>query len=150
VRQDQAVRIYVPATLDLTIAWRTTGVVPADSAAYAVTQAVIDAVDGDDEEQEFAASAIAADESLVLLAGSSAVRRRVVLALDAEATVGEGAEVALAADVPWQDVAAVLIDDARAVPAVIAALADATPESLDELALLWFSADELDELIASS
>jgi hypothetical protein len=143
------VRIYVPATLDLTIAWRTAGVVPADSAAYAVTQAVIDAVDGDDEEQEFAASAIAADESLVLLAGSPAVRRRVVLALDAEATVGEGAEVALVADVPWQDVAAVLIDDARAVPAVIAALAAAAPESLDELALLWFSADELDELIAS-
>jgi len=150
VRQDRLVRIYVPATLDLALAWRAAGAVPADSAAYAVTQAVIDAVEGDEEEQEFAASVIAADESLVLLADSSAVRRRVVLALDADAVVGDGAEVTLAAEVPWKDVAAVLIDDASAVPVVTAAIADAAPEALDEYALLWFSAEELDDLVASA
>jgi hypothetical protein len=140
------VRIYIPATLDLALAWRAAGVIPATSSAYAVTQAVIDAVEGDDEEQEFAASVIAADESLVLLADSSAVRRRVVLAADADVSVGEGAEVTLAGDVPWKDVAAVLIDDASVVATVNAAIADAAPEALDDFALLWFSADELDEL----
>jgi hypothetical protein len=147
VRQDQVVRIYVPATLDLALAWRAAGAIPVDSTAYAVTQAVIEAVEGDEEEQEFAASVIAADESLVLLADSQAVRRRVVLAADADVTVGEGADVALAADVPWKDVAAVLIDDASAITTVTSAIADAAPEALDELALLWFSADELDELV---
>jgi hypothetical protein len=141
------VRIYVPATLDLALAWRAAGAVPADSTAYAVTEAVIEAVAGDEEEQEFAASVIAADESLVLLADSQAVRRRVVLAADADVNVGAGAEVSLAAEVPWKDVAAVLIDDVSAIATVTAAIADAVPEALDEFALLWFSADELDELV---
>jgi hypothetical protein len=143
------VRIYIPATLDLAVSWKDAGGIPADATAFAVTEDLIDSVDGDEEEREFAASVLAADESLVLLATEiSAPRRRVVLAADAEVTTSEGAEVALIDAIPWKYVAAILVDDASNAGWVAQAVNKAQPELLDELALLWYATVEVDALRA--
>ena len=148
MRQDQIVRVYLPATLDLVRLWRTGGVIPRAATAYGVTAEVMSAVEGDSEEEEFAVTVLAADESLVLLASDPAApTRRVVVVSEALAVPGEGAEVALEADIAFDDVAAVLVDDAAVVEQVSAAISQAAPELLDDVELLWFAADELDDLL---
>lgn len=142
-------RIYVPATLDLLNAWRADDSIPAEVTAYAVTPEVLSALEGEDEEYEFAVSVLAADESVVLLAASPASpRRRVVLALDVDATPAEGAEVTRTESARWSKVAAILIDDVAAESLVQTAIDEAAPEFLDDSALLWFAPEELDALTA--
>ena len=144
-------RIYVPATLPLLQQWRQAGGIPSDAISYAVTAAVTAAVDGDSEEHEYAVSVLAADESLLLLAGEpDAQRRRVVVAVDAAANEAEGALVQLSEDIAWSKVAALLVDDVRSTNLVVAAIEAADPELLDETQLLWFAPDELDALVAES
>jgi len=128
--------------------WQANGSVPSGATAYAVTDDVVNAVEGDEEEQEFAVTVLAADESLVLLADDdSAPSRRVVLVAEAAAEVGEGAQVLLRADIDLAHLDAVLIDDAANIASVERAVADAAPEALDDVELLWFSPDELSDLL---
>jgi len=147
VRQDRGVRIYIPATLNLLHQWRDAGQIPSDVTAYAVTAAVIEAFPNEEEEQEYAASLLAADESVVLLAADAqAAKRRTVVAVDAAATVVDQAEVSISDPIAWEKVASLLVDDASASGAVADAIETGAPDLLDDFALLWFAADELDEL----
>lgn len=140
-------RAYVPATVDLLKTWAAAGVIPADVSGYAVTDAVVAAFPDEIEEQEYAATILAADESVVLLAESpSTPCRRVVLAVDADATVVDGAQVGFASDIAWSDVAALLVDDAGVTAAVSDALESGDVDGLDDFALLWFAPDELDQI----
>lgn len=153
-------RVYVPASLPLLRAWRDAGHLPADVTAYAVTPGLRAwYADGDEEELEYAATRRAARASLRLLAGPET--RRVVLAVEADPTVrddlDEGA-VVVPEPVPWRAVAAGLVDEAAAEPAVTAAAAvvdaadlgdddaELTVGEAEDHGLLWFAAQELRDL----
>lgn len=145
-------RIYIPATAaDLSA--------PEISArpAHAVTAQLARALPEEDEEGlEMSASLCAADASLVLLAEPSAdgaADRRIVIAADVDAeAVRELAiepdvlpgTVALLGPVPWDDVAALLVDEERA-EADVRAARTGDEEAFERAAdadLLWFDVSE--------
>lgn len=154
-------RIYVPLTFPLLRAALTSGQLPAGR-GYAVTAGLREHyASGDTEELEESARALAAVGSLRLLAADpGAPRRRVVLAVDAEAPPdpSERGAVRLASPIGREHWAAALLDDAASAD-VIAAAADAVTEAdagdedaafmvsdADDVELLWFGIQELDHL----
>lgn len=145
-------RIYIPATAaDLSA--------PEISArpAHAVTAQLARALPEEDEEGlEMSASLCAADASLVLLAEPSAdgaADRRIVIAADVDAeAVRELAiepdvlpgTVELLGPVPWDDAAALLVDEERA-EADVRAARTGDEEAFERAAdadLLWFDVSE--------
>lgn len=145
-------RIYIPATAaDLST--------PEISArpAHAATAQLARALPEEDEEGlEMSASLCAADASLVLLAEPSAdgaADRRIVIAADVDAeavrelAVGPDVlpgTVELLGPVPWDDVAALLVDEERAEADVRAARTgdEAALERAADADLLWFDVSE--------
>jgi hypothetical protein len=158
-------RIYLPATIPLLLAWRAEGTASPEGSAYAVTPSLREWYrEGDADELEYAAGLAAGMAALGLLAADpSAPRRRVVLAAEvADSAVtpepSERGAVRLGGPIPVQTWASVLVDDLGAVAVVSAAVAaldaaargDADAEfALDEAAateLGWFGIQELDSL----
>ncbi|MGK2348350.1 DUF6912 family protein [Actinomyces sp. W5033] len=145
-------RIYLPATAaDLS----SPEISP--RLAHAATRALASALPEEDEEGlEVSASLCAADSSLVLLAepGHETVSsRRVVIAADVDAQAVRELEagdevlpgtVELLVPVAWEDVAALLVDEAAAEADVAAARAgdEEAFERAAEADLLWFDACE--------
>lgn len=155
---DPVVRVYLPLTFSGLLALRADGLGPAPLTAYAVTPEVAAALPGaDPEEHEFVALSAAADACLELLAGAPDVPlRRVVAAADVpDAAVAPApspdahpAEVAVTVPVPRARVAALLVDEAAASAAVRRAVAG-DPAALDDVDLLWFGLQELEDVLAS-
>lgn len=155
---DPVVRVYLPLTFAGLPALRADGLGPAPLTAYAVTPGIVAALpDGDPEELEFVALSAAADASLELLAAApDAPRRRAVVAVDvpdmavapASAPDAHPAEVSVSAPVPRARVAALLVDEAAAAAAVRRALAGDVA-ALDDVELLWFGLQELEDVLAS-
>lgn len=158
-------RIYLPATIPLLLAWRAEGSAAPIGSAYAVTPSLREWYrEGDAEELEYVAGVAAAMAALGLLeADPAAPRRRVVLAAEvSDGAVspepGERGAVRLGGPVPVKTWASVLIDDETATEVVgaavdalsAAAAGDADAEfALDEAAateLAWFAIQELDDL----
>ena len=163
------VRVYVPATVPLVAALQQAPELklPA-TAAHAVTPALREwYAEGDQEELEFVAFSRAAQEALRLLhADPQAPRRRVVVSADVpvEAVQIEGQElgtsaVRLTGPVALSAVAAFHIDAAEAEGDVAAAAqaveaaaagdddAQFTVDSADDHDLLWYSPEELSEMV---
>lgn len=148
-------RIYLPATLD-ELRDRT-GLGP--RVVHAVTPALRAALpDEDDEGLEYAAQLLAADDSLDLLEGLAAGRRRRVVvaadvpehlveALDAGESAAPSA-VRLTSSVGWADVACAHVDESQAEDDVAAALGgdEEAVERLADRDLLWFDVSELGRL----
>jgi hypothetical protein len=147
-------RVYIPASSALLERLVLDGSLEI-SRGFAVTPALREWYEGDDEELEYLAASAAARASLELL--GDALPRRVVLAADitlaSEPTAGHRAEVRCAGRLHLADVAAALVDDRDAEAAVRAATL-ALPRALhDEDArfaideaqsheLLWFAVQE--------
>ena len=156
-------RIYLPATaahLRAAALGSSTG----SLLAHAATPALARALPEEDEEGlEVSASWCAADASLVLLAEPEAeglADRRVVIAADVDgehvrelAVEGDvlPGTVEIAADIPWDDVAALLVDEAEAeVDVRSARLGDEDAfERAAEADLLWYDVTERDALAES-
>lgn len=151
-------RIYLPATASDLAAVAVTV-----RRAHAVTKALVAALPEEDEEGlEVSASLCAADSSLVLLAepaSSDEPDRRVVIAADVsadavtEVPAGEDVlpgTVEVTEPVGWDDVAAVLIDEADAEADVRAARAgdEEAFERAAEADLLWYDVSERAALAA--
>ena len=163
VRQTGAMRIYLPATaahLRAAALGSSTG----SLLAHAATPALARALPEEDEEGlEVSASLCAADASLVLLAEPEAeglADRRVVIAADVDgehvrelAVEGDvlPGTVEIAADIPWDDVAALLVDETEAEADVHSArLGDEDAfERAAEADLLWYDVTERDALAES-
>lgn len=169
---DQAVRIYLPATLPMLGALRERGELapPADAPAcpHAVTPQLREwYTDGDEEELEYVAFTRAAQAALALLAGDPAAPpRRVVISADVPAAairhvqweVG-ASTVGLAHPVPLHAVASIHIDAPEAVAdvrAAVAVLPDAeagdpdarfTVDRVEDHELAWYDVSELAQLI---
>lgn len=156
-------RIYLPATAaHLRVA--VLGSPQEPLLAHAATPALAHALPEEDEEGlEVSASLCAADASLVLLAEPGAeglADRRIVIAADVDAEhvrelAVEGdvlpGTVEVSAEIPWDDVAALLVDEAEAEADVHAArLGDEDAfERAAEADLLWYDVTER-EVLASS
>lgn len=160
-------RVYLPATAAQLGRLHRQGVLSSsEPVGWAVTPGLREAyASGDTEELEYAACSLAARACLGLLESDPAApRRRVVLALEVapaglEADAAGAGRVRLAAGVPLAWVAAVLADDARAVPAVAAAVAalpaaaagDPDAEFLvdacEEHELCWWATQEVPDLL---
>ena len=156
-------RIYLPATaahLRAAALGSSTG----SLLAHAATPALARALPEEDEEGlEVSASLCAADASLVLLAEPEAeglADRRVVIAADVDgehvrelAVEGDvlPGTVEIAADIPWDDVAALLVDEAEAEADVRSArLGDEDAfERAAEADLLWYDVTERGALAES-
>lgn len=158
VRHTGGMRIYLPATASDLAADAVTV-----RRAHAVTKALVAALPEEDEEGlEVSASLCAADSSLVLLAepaSSDEPDRRVVIAADVsadavtEVPAGEDVlpgTVEVTEPVGWDDVAAVLIDEADAEADVRAARAgdEKAFERAAEADLLWYDVSERAALAA--
>lgn len=147
------VRVYLPASADALRLLVDDRPWPASS-AFAVTPAVraADPDAADEEELEFAVFLSAAHACLPAM--GTVPDRRVVVAADLPADavhpVGDTAAVTLDLPVRARQVAAVHVDDADGADTVAAVLAGAPPELLDEVALLWFAASELDLALAEA
>lgn len=151
-------RIYIPATSTLIERLALDGELAIHD-AYAVTSAVREWYEGDDEELEYIATTVAARASLSLLAEDpQALRRRVVLAVDHDGAVplsnGHRAQVLISSVVRATAVAAALVDDADAETDVANAIALLPRVATDDDArfavdqaqsheLLWFAGQEL-------
>ena len=156
-------RIYLPATAaHLRVA--VLGSPQEPLLAHAATPALAHALPEEDEEGlEVSAALCAADASLVLLAEPGAeglADRRIVIAADVDAEhvrelAVEGdvlpGTVEVSAEIPWDDVAALLVDEAEAEADVHAArLGDEDAfERAAEADLLWYDVTER-EVLASS
>lgn len=163
-------RIYVPSTLEGLRGVLRDGVLPAAPLpAFAVTSELRSHYpDADDEELEYAATRLAADESLRALAGHElrpGEERRVVIACDLPVDVvaddlDEGAASVLVSIAPsLAQVASVLCDDPAAaedVRAAVVLLQTSLPadddllrvlESLDDHELLWYATQEAAQLV---
>ena len=158
-------RVYLPATLPLLRGWVAAQAVgPAPVAGFAVTAALREwYAAGDAEELEYAAQRLAADAALRLLAADAAApRRRVVLAVDAEAVrvrdeLATGA-VEMTSPAEWSQVDAALVDEEESGPVVTAAAAAVAAadrgdedaqfvvEETQGVELLWWAAQEIAEL----
>lgn len=149
-----AVRLYIPATLDDLRDGVLTLDVP--RRAHAVTPALTALLPDEDEEGvEFAAQLMAADDALVLLAGTpSAPTLRLVVTAEVadelvdDAPAGEDEPVSLVTltGTPAADeVVCVHVDEPEAAAQVARALDgdDAALEDLAERDLLWYDVTEL-------
>jgi hypothetical protein len=167
------VRVYLPTTLvalpGLLRDRRIDG-----GPACAVTPALREwYASGDEEELEYAALNRAAGLSLALLADEvRAPRRRVVIAADVpddqilstreidsagnnpagnNPAGNDPAAVEVLGEVPLRLVSAVHVDDEASVPLVRAALVDPDDEmvqgDLDDVDLLWYASQEIDQLV---
>ena len=156
-------RIYLPATaahLRAAALGSSTGSLLAHAATPALSRAL---PEEDEEGLEVSASLCAADASLVLLAEPEAeglADRRVVIAADVDgehvrelAVEGDvlPGTVEIAADIPWDDVAALLVDEPEAQDDVRAArLGDEDAfERAAEADLLWYDVTEREALAES-
>lgn len=149
-------RIYLPSTLAELDPRH--GLAP--RLVHAVTPALRAVLPDEDEEGlEYAAQLLAADDSLDLLAGREAPRRRVVVAADVPEAVVESVDdahapsvVRLTTTVGWDDVASAHVDETAAEADVRAALDgdDDAAERLADRDLLWFDASELGRLAAGA
>jgi hypothetical protein len=159
-------RVYLPSTLPaLADVLRDGQLGPAPVHGFAVTPALREAyASGDEEELEYIAMLAAARESLRLLRSApDAPRRRVVLAVDAEATWiaydDNPAAVVITDPVPLAAVACGHVDDcdaesdvaaaAQAVAAADSGDADAefTVDSAEGHELAWYATQELNTLL---
>lgn len=158
VRHTVPMRIYLPATASDLAADALTA-----RRAHAVTKALASALPEEDEEGlEVSASLCAADSSLVLLAEPGSADepdRRVVIAADVPAgavdEVPSGEDVLpgtveVSEPVTWDDVAAVLVDEAEA-EADVRAARTGDEEAFERAAdadLLWYDVSERAALAA--
>lgn len=168
---DDLVRVYLPATLPLLAAARAAGEFgPAPVAAHAVTPALREwYVEGDEEELEYVAFTRAAQDALRLLrADTTAPRRRVVISADVPAGAVRAVDqelgtsaVRLSAPVALRTIAALHVDEKDA-ETVVAAAADVVEEAAagdpdaqftvdgaEDLELLWFAPEEVDDVLAA-
>jgi hypothetical protein len=162
-------RVYLPTTSTALRTLLDTGSIGAPPfTAFAVTPALREwYVDDDIDQLEYAAMTEAARASLRLLDGDAdALRRRVVIALDAadgEVEVRDDLDrgvVRLAGPVTLTQIASFHVDDAEAEPAVAAAANAITAADLGEQSaqdavddaegyeLSWYAAQELETLLA--
>lgn len=161
--QTRTMRIYLPATAAHLRA-AALGSSQEPLVAHAATPALGRALPEEDEEGlEVSASLCAADASLVLLAepGSEGLAdRRIVIAADVDAErvhelAVEGdtlpGSVEVSGEILWEDVAALLVDEAEAEADVRAArLGDEDAfERAAEADLLWYDVTERDALAES-
>ncbi len=162
-------RVYLPATSSVLRELAGSRELAAPLTAFAVTPGLREwYVDDEAEELEYAALLEAARASLVLLdADDSAVRRRVVIALDAPETAVSVRDdldrgvVRLDEPVGLAQVASVHVDDAEAEQAVAAAatsmiagdLGDersaAAVDDAEGFELSWYATQEIDTLLAA-
>jgi hypothetical protein len=106
--------------------------------------------DGDAEDWEFAAYLDACDRALELVRGTTPTRR-VVVAVDLDASTvraSSGSTVDVPAVVDVSAVAAVHADGEQAEPVVAAVLHGQPAELLDDMALEWYHPGELDALVS--
>jgi hypothetical protein len=152
-----AERVYLPMTATALRAAQARGSFgPAPLRAHAVTPAVAEALE-DDEEREYAALTAAALDAVALLRDGDPPFRLVaavdVAGWEPEPGSDDPTAVRLAHEVPWKRLAAVLADSPDAAPAV--AHAAVTSEGQDEAALEacldhelgWFATQEVDGLL---
>lgn len=160
-------RVYLPATTaQVAVLYHQGGLSSHDLVGWAVTPGLREAyASGDTEELEYVASSLAARACLRLLESDPAApRRRVVLALElapgeVEADPAGAGRVRLTSGVPLACVAAVLADDARATPAVAAAVgalpaaaagdpdAGFLVDACAEHELCWWATQEVPDLL---
>lgn len=164
-------RVYLPCTLPALARVVEAGELgPAPLTGYAVTPALIEwYASGDTEELEYVALTEAARASLRMLAesGGGAAPRRVVIAaevsdsaLSAGTDLADRGRVRVTRPVPLAKVAAVHVDDADAVPDVVAAI-DALPaadkgdddarftvDGAEAHELMWYATQEIPDLLA--
>lgn len=164
--REELVRVYLPATVPMLTTLRKRGVLTADE-AHAVTPTLREwYAEGDDEELEYVAFTRAAQDALRLLRHDPAApRRRVVVSADLPAGAVRLAEVELGSStvrldgpVPVAAIAAIHLDDERAIEdvgAAVAVVAEAlagdpdaqfTVDSAEDHDLAWYDISELDEL----
>lgn len=162
------VRVYLPATVRLVAALRDAEELTGAATAHAVTPALREwYAEGDEEELEYVAFMRAAQDALRLLRDDPAApRRRVVISVDvpaAQITVQDRdlgtSAVRLAGAVRRGAIAAFHVDEPDAEPVVAAAAevveraaggdpdAQFTVDSAEDLDLLWYAPDELDDLL---
>jgi hypothetical protein len=155
-----AERVYLPMTATGLRAAQAQGSFgPAPLRAHAVTPAVAEALD-DEEEREYAALTAAALEAVALLADDDPPCR-LVAAVDVggwepDESGDDPTAVRLAHEVPWKRLAAVLADSPDAAPTIAHAVArggsagetqdDALEACLDH-ELGWFATQEVDALL---
>lgn len=166
-----AMRVYLASTLPLLASARAQRqLTDGPTVGFAVTPALREwYAEGDLEELEYAALTAAARESLSLLAADrSAPPRRVVLAVDVpDADLAarqdvQRARLSVLSPVPWSALASVHVDGSEAA-AVVAAAVEAVPaaaagdedaqftvESAEDESLLWYAAQEADDLLAGA
>lgn len=161
------VRVYLPATVKLVAALRAADELPGTT-AHAVTPALREwYAEGDEEELEYVAFMRAAQDALRLLRDDpSAPRRRVVVSADVPASqvVTESRDlgtssVRLNDAVRRAAIAAFHVDEPEAESVVAEAAevveraaggdpdAQFTVDSAEDLDLLWYAPEELDELL---
>ena len=164
----ELVRVYVPATVPMLAALRTSGQLgDGPVTAHAVTPALREwYAEGDEEELEYVAFTRAAQEALHLLRlDPKAPRRRVVVAADVpssslvrrEVELGSS-EVRLSAPLSLTEVASVHLDSDSAAEEIAAAVevvdeaaagdsdAQFTVDGAEDHELEWYAVTELDEL----
>lgn len=149
-------RVYLPATVATLAALARTGELgPAPLTGYAVTAALQETyADSDEEELEYLATTLAAEDSFRLVTqppaapaeGAAPAARRVVVVADLpDRQVAHRPEplgaVEVADPVPHSAIAAFHLDDPDF------ALDPADPEAAAEQELLWYAAQELGDLV---
>jgi hypothetical protein len=151
-------RIYIPATSSILEQLILDGQIDINE-AYAVTDALREWYEGDDEELEYIATAAAARSSLMQLSQDpAALRRRVVLAAEHDDVYilaeGHRAQVGVTGPIGIAAVAAALVDEPAAETDVAIAAENIDQAATNEDArfavdqaqsheLLWFAAQEL-------
>jgi hypothetical protein len=147
---DGRVRVYLPASRD--VLRRLQAGEPWEPAeAFAVTPAMReDDLDADEEDLEFEAHLLASGASLRALPEGE--HRRVVVSADVAAAAVTPAEspgaVRLSSPVTSADVAALHVDDAAGGAVVATVRRGRNAAVLDDVALLWFGAAEMDLALA--
>jgi hypothetical protein len=159
-----AERVYLPMTATGLRAAQAQGSFgPAPLRAHAVTPAVAEALD-DEEEREYAALTAAALEAVALLADDDPPCRLVaavdVSGWEPDEKGDDPTAVRLAHEVPWKRLAAVLADSPDAGPTIARAVAgaagrgesagetqDAALEACLDHELGWFATQEVDALL---
>jgi hypothetical protein len=155
----RVVRVYLPATMDdLTALVSGVSLTPRRLAHAVTARLQAEDPEGNIDEWEFTAFLDAAHSSLALLSGAGVTPRRVVLSADVEAAQvrepeGEpGAESTTAVEVvgavPASAVASVHVDGPEFCPVVRSVLDGAPPDALDEVALEWYSPNEVAALLS--
>ena len=164
----ELVRVYVPATVPMLTALRSSGQLgEGPTVAHAVTPALREwYAEGDEEELEYVAFTRAAQGALQLLRRDpSAPRRRVVVSADvpSSALIREDVElgsstVRLPYPLPLGDVASIHLDGTGAADEIAAAVdvveealagdpdAQFTVDGAEDHELEWYAVTELDEL----